>query len=61
MTSREIVEILERDGWFSIGQTGSHRKFRHPTKPGLIVVPMHAGKGLGKGLEHSILKKAGLK
>ena len=30
-------------------------------KPGLVIVPMHAGKEIGKGLLHSILKKAGLK
>jgi predicted RNA binding protein YcfA (HicA-like mRNA interferase family) len=53
--------MLEADGWRISGQEGSHRHFRHPTKPGLIVVPMHSGKEIGKGLLHSILKKAGLK
>jgi predicted RNA binding protein YcfA (HicA-like mRNA interferase family) len=59
--SQELVRILEADGWYSTGQTGSHRQFRHPAKSGLIVVPMHTGKEIGKGLLHSILKKAGLK
>ena len=53
--------MLEKDGWSSAGQTGSHRQFRHPLKPGLIIVPMHSGKEIGKGLLHSILKQAGLK
>jgi predicted RNA binding protein YcfA (HicA-like mRNA interferase family) len=53
--------MLEADGWYSTGQTGSHKQFRHPVKPGLIIVPMHTGKEIGKGLLHSILKKAGLK
>lgn len=61
MKANEIVRILENDGWLSTGQSGSHRHFRHAEKPGLIVVPMHAGKELGKGLVHSILKQAGLK
>ena len=61
MRPQELVRILEADGWYSIGQTGSHRKFRHTVKPGLIIVPMHAGKEIGKGLLHSILKQAGLK
>jgi len=30
---------------------------RHRAKPGLLVVPVHAGKEIGKGLLHSILKK----
>jgi predicted RNA binding protein YcfA (HicA-like mRNA interferase family) len=59
--AQDLVRILEADGWFSTGQSGSHRHFRHNKKPGLIVVPMHAGKELGKGLIHSILKQAGLK
>jgi predicted RNA binding protein YcfA (HicA-like mRNA interferase family) len=58
---QELVRILEANGWYSTGQEGSHRHFRHPVKVGLIVVPMHAGKEIGKGLLHSILKKAGLK
>jgi predicted RNA binding protein YcfA (HicA-like mRNA interferase family) len=61
MRPQELVRILEKDGWQSTGQTGSHRQFRHPVKPGLIVVPMHGGKEIGKGLLHSILKQAGLK
>jgi len=53
--------MLEVDGWYKTGQKGSHMHFRHPVKRGLLVVPMHAGKEIGKGLLHSILKKAGLK
>ena len=61
MKPQELVRILQADGWHSTGQEGSHRHFRHATKPGLIIVPMHAGKEIGKGLLYSILKKAGLK
>ena len=61
MRPQELVRIPEADGWFSTGQTGSHRQFRHPSKPGLLIVPMHAGKEIGRELLHSILKKAGLK
>ena len=61
MRPQELIRILEADGWYSTGQTGSHRQFRHATKAGLLIVPMHTGKELGKGLLHSILKKAGLR
>jgi predicted RNA binding protein YcfA (HicA-like mRNA interferase family) len=61
VSPQELVRLLEADGWFSTGQTGSHKHFRHSSKPGLVIVPMHAGKEIGKGLLHSILKKAGLK
>ena len=59
--AQELVRVLEADGWYATGQSGSHRHFRHELKPGLLVVPIHAGKEIGKGLLHSILKKAGLK
>jgi predicted RNA binding protein YcfA (HicA-like mRNA interferase family) len=38
-SSREIVALLVRDGWFEAGQTGSHRHFKHPSKPGKVTVP----------------------
>ncbi len=38
MTYRELIKILGADGWFAHHQTGSHIVFRHPTKPGSLVV-----------------------
>ena len=38
-SSREIIAALLRDGWFDAGQTGSHRHFKHPSKPGKVTVP----------------------
>jgi predicted RNA binding protein YcfA (HicA-like mRNA interferase family) len=53
--------MIESEGWYLVSQKGSHMHFHHPTRPGKLTVPMHAGKELGKGLLHSILKQAGLK
>jgi predicted RNA binding protein YcfA (HicA-like mRNA interferase family) len=61
MRPQELARILEADGWYVTRHTGSHRHYRHPVKPGLLIVPMHAGKELGTGIAHDILKKAGLK
>jgi predicted RNA binding protein YcfA (HicA-like mRNA interferase family) len=36
-------------------------KFVHPFKSGIIIVPFHADKTLGKGFVIATLKKAGLK
>ena len=44
MRPTELLRILEADGWYKTGQKGSHMHFRHAVKPGLLVVPMHAGK-----------------
>ncbi len=61
MTTREIIRIIEADGWYFHSQTGSHAHYKHPVKPGRVTVPMHGSKDLSKGDVHSILKQAGLK
>ena len=38
-TSRDIIKQIEADGWYKVGQTGSHIHFKHPTKPGKATVP----------------------
>ncbi|MEF2806136.1 MAG: type II toxin-antitoxin system HicA family toxin [Massilistercora timonensis] len=50
----------EDDGWVFKTQTGSHRHYIHPSKPGKVTIPFHS-KDLPKGTENSILKQAGLK
>ncbi|HET7487748.1 MAG TPA: type II toxin-antitoxin system HicA family toxin [Acidimicrobiales bacterium] len=39
MKVREVVKLLEDDGWFFVRQRGSHRHFEHPTKAGGATVP----------------------
>ena len=60
MTAREAVALLVADGWIHVRTSGSHMIFKHPNKPGLIIVPQHGSKDLGKGLVKAILKQAGL-
>jgi predicted RNA binding protein YcfA (HicA-like mRNA interferase family) len=60
MRSRELIELLQTDGWQPQRTRGSHHQFVHPTKPGTITVP-HPKKDLGKGLVRAIRKWAGLK
>jgi predicted RNA binding protein YcfA (HicA-like mRNA interferase family) len=52
----KIVARLERDGW-TREAGGKHDKYRHPTRPGLIVVPRH--KEQSRGVARSIAKLAG--
>jgi predicted RNA binding protein YcfA (HicA-like mRNA interferase family) len=46
MRYREIDKILRADGWCEVKQVGSHHQYKHPTKPGKVTVPGHAGKDL---------------
>jgi len=59
---KEIIDMIEADGWFFSRQKGSHKQYQHPTKAGTVTVPDH---GKNEELEHflvnSILKQAGLK
>jgi predicted RNA binding protein YcfA (HicA-like mRNA interferase family) len=60
MQSRELIKLLQADGWQLKRTRGSHHRFAHPTKPGTVTVP-HLKKDLGKGLVQAIRKQAGLK
>ena len=60
MTGPECERALLRDGWRIARQSGSHRTYRHPTKPGTVQVPMHAGKTVKPRTLSNILWQAGL-
>ncbi len=56
---RELEKIILADGWVFKSQTGSHRHYTHPSKPGKVTIPFHA-KDIPKITEKSILKQARL-
>ena len=60
MNSRNIIKMLERDGWYLVDTKGSHHQFKHPAKKGRVTVP-HPKRDIAKGTLNSILKQAGLK
>lgn len=59
-TPEEMERIILKDGWKFKSQTGSHKHYVHPVKPGKVTIPFHKG-DLPKGTENAILKQAGLK
>ena len=56
----EMERIILADGWIFKNQTGSHRHYIHPSKPGKVTIPFHKGKELNKITENSIRKQAGI-
>jgi predicted RNA binding protein YcfA (HicA-like mRNA interferase family) len=60
MKSKEIIKMLEANGWFKHAQKGSHSQFKHPFKKGKVTVP-HPKNDLPLKTMQSILKQAGLK
>ena len=61
MKVKEIIKLIEEDGWFYIGQTGSHRQFRHPVKKGKVTIAGKLSVDIPPGTLNSILTQAGLK
>lgn len=60
MTPKEMMKLLEANGFICVRTNGSHHMYKNPETGKTTVVPLHA-KDLKKGLEQQILKQAGLK
>jgi len=56
----EILKLIEADGWYLVVTRGSHRQYRHPSKPGRVTVAGKPSAVLPPGTERSILRQAGL-
>jgi predicted RNA binding protein YcfA (HicA-like mRNA interferase family) len=61
MKVREILRMIEDDGWYLVRTKGSHRQFRHSSKPGTVTVAGRDSLDVPPGTLNSILKQAGLK
>jgi len=61
MKVKEMIKLLEDDGWLLVRTKGSHRQFRHPTKPVTVTVSGKLSLDVPPGTLNSILKQAGLK
>ena len=58
---RDIIKVVEADGWRAVHQVGSHRQYRHPTKAGKVTIAGHPSMDLAPKTLRSILEQAGLK
>lgn len=58
---KELVALIEADGWRLIRQKGSHRQYHHASKPGTVTVAGKDSIDIPPGTLNSILKQAGLK
>lgn len=61
MKVRQILKLIEEDGWYLDRTRGSHRQYKHFTKQGLVTVAGKPSDDLAPGTQNSILKQAGLK
>lgn len=61
MKVSEVLRLLLADGWSLVATRGSHRQFKHPSKPGRVTVAGKPSDDLAPGTLNSILKQSGLK
>ena len=61
MKYREIVKIIEKDGWYQVRQKGSHRGYKHDLEKGLVTIAYHIKYDVPRGTLNSILKQAEIK
>ena len=59
---RDMIRLIEADGWYLVRQKGAHKQYKHPIKKGKVTITDH---GKNSDLDdrdvHSIIKQAGLK
>jgi predicted RNA binding protein YcfA (HicA-like mRNA interferase family) len=61
MKVRDLIRMIEDDGWRHVRTRGSHRQFNHRIKRGVVTVPGKPNDDLAAGTLNNILKQAGLK
>jgi predicted RNA binding protein YcfA (HicA-like mRNA interferase family) len=61
MKVKDVIKMIEQDGWFMVRRKGSHRQYRHSYKKGLVTIAGHLNDDLAKGTLNSVFKQAGLK
>jgi predicted RNA binding protein YcfA (HicA-like mRNA interferase family) len=60
MHSREVIRILEANGWSEVTRKGSHVQFKHPARPGRVTVP-HPNRDIKIGTLRSIERQSGIR
>lgn len=59
-SSREVIQIIEADGWYWVGCDGDHHQYKHQTKKGRVTIT-HPKKDIPIGTLKSIEKQSGVK
>jgi len=56
MKVREAVQMTEEGGWHLVVMRGSHRLYKHPTKPGRVMIAGQPNDDLAPGTLNSVLE-----
>jgi predicted RNA binding protein YcfA (HicA-like mRNA interferase family) len=58
MKVREVIRLIQNNGWYLVAVRGSHRQYKHDRKPGRVTIAGHLSDDLAPGTLNSILKQA---
>lgn len=58
MKIRDVIKLIETDGWYLVTTRGSHRQYKHPVKPGRVTIAGQLGDDLAPGTLNSVFKQA---
>jgi predicted RNA binding protein YcfA (HicA-like mRNA interferase family) len=61
MKVREVIKLIEAGGWYLVSTKGSHRQYKHASKPGRVTIAGKLSHDLSPGTLNSILKQAQVK
>jgi predicted RNA binding protein YcfA (HicA-like mRNA interferase family) len=61
MKIRDIIRLIENDGWYLVTTKGSHRQYKQPQKAGRVTIACHMNDDISPGTLNSIMKQANLK
>ena len=62
MKARDVIRMIEKDGWYLKRQKGSHKQYKHRTKQGLVTIAAHKmSDEIAPGTLNSIYKQAQIK
>lgn len=61
MKVRDVIELIEMDGWYLVKIVGSHRQYKHAIKSGRVTVAGHPSDDVHPKTLISMMKQAQLK
>ena len=61
MKVKDVINLIQHDGWHLVAQQGSHRQYKHSLKKGRVTIAGKLSDDIASGTLNSILKQAGLK
>ena len=61
MKIRDVIKLIESDGWFLVATKGSHRQYKHVSKLGRVTIAGKPGDDIAPGTLNSVLKQSALK